>query len=423
MGLLKRLSPWLRSWWSFLVFCVVAALLIKIFVISGYTIPTESMEPLLRGHEQSGDRVAVFKPYYSLFDPERFDLVVFEVDADRLGDSAGSRIGGAETVLMVKRLVGLPGEPVSIGKDGDFFIGDPPNRLRKTLPQIEFLLIPVYRSRFDSSFFDDWYAYRDLESSPRVDREAREKGFTIEKDRLICGASGDLFEGREISLTHGAEISDSYLDDEQRSVAGTFPVRDLCLTLECTIVNGTDGCITGRLREGGDRFKFELYLAKSGSGTISGYRLIRNGVKVMGEPFDPDIFVGLVPGRCHTIRFLNVDNQVALYCDDRVLGVHCYDDNVAVDSTALHNQPSFGARGLDVEFRSISIDRDVHYSPIGRYGRHDKEPYIVPEGHYFFLGDNSSKSEDSRMIGAVNGDRIRGCPFLIFYPFSRIRFF
>ncbi len=420
MGLLGRLSPWLKSWWSFLFFCVVIALLIKIFVIAGYTIPTESMEPLLRGDELKGDRVAVFKPYYSLFQPERFDLVVFEVDTDRLGDSALSAHGGAGTVLMVKRLIGLPGERVRIGKDGDIFVGDPQKRIRKTPSQIESLLIPVYRSRFDESFLDDWHAYRDLDRSPRVDNVAREKGWTVEKDSLLCRASDDVFQGREISLTYGPEVSDSYLDEEENSVPGTFPVNDLCLTTECTVLKGSQGCITWRLREGGDRFKFELHWKE---GRDSLVRLIRNRVQVELDLPDAGVVPCLEYNRCYTFRFMNIDNQVALYCDDRLLCLHRYDDNEVVESTALHNQPSFGVQGLDVLFHSVKIDRDVHYSSIGRYARHDREPYIVPEDHYFFLGDNSSKSEDSRMIGAVNGERIMGRPFLIFYPFSRMRFF
>lgn len=42
-------------------------------------------------------------------------------------------------------------------------------------------------------------------------------------------------------------------------------------------------------------------------------------------------------------------------------------------------------------------------------------PLVVPEGHYFVLGDNRDNSEDSRYWGFVPRDQIRGRPWLVYY--------
>lgn len=52
---------------------------------------------------------------------------------------------------------------------------------------------------------------------------------------------------------------------------------------------------------------------------------------------------------------------------------------------------------------------------LGRYG----EEYTVPEGHYFFLGDNVAFSSDCRFFGSVPKRNLVGRAWLVFWPFSR----
>jgi signal peptidase I len=42
-------------------------------------------------------------------------------------------------------------------------------------------------------------------------------------------------------------------------------------------------------------------------------------------------------------------------------------------------------------------------------------PLVVPEGHYFMLGDNRDNSEDSRYWGFVARDQLRGRPWIVYY--------
>jgi len=47
-------------------------------------------------------------------------------------------------------------------------------------------------------------------------------------------------------------------------------------------------------------------------------------------------------------------------------------------------------------------------------------PIVVPEGHIFVMGDNRSRSSDSRHIGPVPVSNIQGRVILRFFPFNKI---
>jgi signal peptidase I len=45
-------------------------------------------------------------------------------------------------------------------------------------------------------------------------------------------------------------------------------------------------------------------------------------------------------------------------------------------------------------------------------------PYTVPEGHYFFLGDNRDNSHDSRFWGTVPESYVKGQALLVYWSFD-----
>ncbi|PIQ82678.1 MAG: signal peptidase I [Candidatus Omnitrophica bacterium CG11_big_fil_rev_8_21_14_0_20_64_10] len=68
----------------------------------------------------------------------------------------------------------------------------------------------------------------------------------------------------------------------------------------------------------------------------------------------------------------------------------------------------------------IFLER-VYYNR-GAFGRAG-QPFHVPEGELFFMGDNSGSSKDSRYFGSVSERHVVGRTFLIMWPLKRIRYF
>ena len=61
--------------------------------------------------------------------------------------------------------------------------------------------------------------------------------------------------------------------------------------------------------------------------------------------------------------------------------------------------------------RSVFLDDSYRH-------RDNFGPETVPDGHYFFLGDNRDNSNDSRFWGAVPAEFIKGRAFLIYWSFE-----
>jgi signal peptidase I len=91
---------------------VAVALLVRVFAVQAFYIPSESMEPTL----EVNDRVLVNRLSYKLHDVNRGDVVVFEKPA-----SLATPAGPNEIKDLIKRVVALPGESV-VFQDGDVYV-------------------------------------------------------------------------------------------------------------------------------------------------------------------------------------------------------------------------------------------------------------------------------------------------------------
>ncbi len=67
-----------------------------------------------------------------------------------------------------------------------------------------------------------------------------------------------------------------------------------------------------------------------------------------------------------------------------------------------------------------SMFREMVYYNRGTFGQ-EGHPTKVPAGHYFFLGDNSASSRDSRYWGFLPESNVIGRAFVIYWPPRRVR--
>ena len=100
------------EWVLVVVGALLAAFLIKTFLLQAFYIPSGSMEPTLH----IGDRVLVNKLSYQFGEIERGDLIVFA----RPDIEPGTEVAVRD---LIKRVIALPGETVE-SRDGAIYVND-----------------------------------------------------------------------------------------------------------------------------------------------------------------------------------------------------------------------------------------------------------------------------------------------------------
>lgn len=148
------------SWCLTFVIAIAVALLLKNFVIINATVPTGSMENTI----EPGDDLFGLRLAYAFSEPQRGDIIIFKFPDD-------------ESEKYVKRVIGLPGETVTI-TDGKIYIDDSETPLEEdylkeawvratgpfefTVPQDSFLVLGDNRNdSYDARYWENTYVTKD----------------------------------------------------------------------------------------------------------------------------------------------------------------------------------------------------------------------------------------------------------------------
>jgi signal peptidase I len=83
--------------------------------------------------------------------------------------------------------------------------------------------------------------------------------------------------------------------------------------------------------------------------------------------------------------------------------------------------PEIRINGIEMKFGDAGHPIEYHHSrPREAVLNGSKEEYLVPDGQYFVLGDNSANSFDSRYFGSISQEAIYGKIVKIYWPFRRM---
>jgi signal peptidase I len=381
---------------------IAMALVIKTFAVEAFQVPTESMEPAIIGRTPGGNHLLVDKGAYYVRDPERYEIVVFRYDLSR-------------PVNYVKRCIGLPGETVLIAH-GDIYAGPAGGPLRITrkpeaVQTAIFDTNPVIPSSHEKDF--DFGRLNDYWSLPRTGTEVR--GGVLHLDggpdaRLVSlrseqarrsPAEVQQMSERERSLYRLRESGITpYRRDPMAETRGgrmdaflEVPVGDVRFGLDVTPGEGCAGILV-HITDGTrvqSPLRLQIGVEAAGRATSSTFR---DGTQDAGDGQLQGVRIRA--GRRSRIVVEHADDRYRLLIDGDEAWRYEYDQPPEGNAVG-RSTVAFGVAGGTAAFHRLDLARDLYYTEYA--GAPTR--FVVPPGHYLFLGDNSANSLDARGFRVV----------------------
>jgi len=387
----------------------------------------------------NGDRILVNKVAYDFSDPDRWDVVVFRYPEDA-------------KVNYIKRLIGLPGETVSIAA-GDIWTsreGAAPRIARKPDDKLVAMLQCVHdadhipEKLIQSGWPSAWSDWSLPKDKKRWQADDDGRSYTVD----CQGEQTATMRFRHMVPT--AEQWESVHDGEsvdgmaQPSLITDFQpynalpsrphwVSDLAVETVVTSHSET-GQITLELIEAGEAHRCTFDFS---NGEVA---VVRAGQ----SPTDASMVRSSIKGEgTWTVLFANIDDQLSLYVDGNRIDIGTSVDLEQDIQDALRSKPvetlvepgnatlsdvspaGIMSSGAHVTVAGMRVLRDVYYLTtvmgvrLGEFYEKERLDFPLEQGQFFMLGDNSAASKDSRLwMDGHHVDRhlLIGEAMVVFWP-------
>ena len=273
---------------------------------------------------------------------------------------------------------------------------------------------------------------------PRWAPASADNGWSVGHRTMHCVPGG----GKEAFVELHAVIDSHCSYNAPNTGPPPYPVSDLRVSFVATVNEDDDGALGVRLRKDDDVFLGEVHL----DGVVKLSHRVA-GSRSEWQPFGEARVNTDLLHRPFEFAMANLDHRVTV-CIGGQQVLSTTDDQYAPDIAALRRRtsttafaPAIFARSLDVVLQHVLVQKDVYYvsdvpraaSPLQyeAWGTRNHPIELLP-GEYFFLGDNSAQSKDSRLwdvagnhlasrgegyqLGTVPRDQLIGRAFFVYWP-------
>ncbi len=334
-----------------------------------------------------GSRILVNKFVYRFRRPRRWELAVFDFP---YGDKN-----------YIKRIIGLPGEKISI-REGNIYVNGEIARKPRAIQERMWMDVLDTR-QLPQHQFERWW---DFGATPDNwhwdDDEGVLQVNTLDSQEPVLVRYAGLI--RDFYAYNGVHNTDGR--------SGRHRVDEVKIETEVKLQEAErdEGALHFRAAGGGHLFHVAI--------PVDSERdiILWDADSVVAKVDSP----GLHKTDANLISVLRYDKMIIIDVNGEEVIRHYYTTDNNELGREFEQFVGLGASGLKAEFCRVNLQRDVYYLP----GRNDfgNAQYALDDSSYFVLGDNSPYSSDSREWESheVPEENLIGRAFGVFWPVADI---